>query len=393
MQLLLLTWAVTLLVAVLVSAFASRTVLSTSVLFLAAGLGLSLTGLTHLDPHAQRPLLSTVTEVTLFVVLLTDGMHTRWSELRRAWRLPGRALGWGLPLTLILCALAAHFVVGLDWIRSLLVGAILAPTDPVFASAIVGDDRLPARVRHLLNVESGLNDGLALPLVVIALRIAEGHELDLASLLGELGLGVAIGVIAPLLVLFALRTRFFRAEGIYEPLVVIATAFVIYALTKVLHGNVFLAAFSAGVTFSSRGQAEQEAHGNLSEVASELLKLFAVLLFGATFSVEFFTRTTWRTWLFAALAIVVARPLAIAVSFLRSPLPWSERAVVMWFGPRGFASVAYGLLVFTTELPGENSVFRLVALTVALSIFAHASTDVAVARAWSARSPAAPQNS
>ena len=153
------------LLAVLVSALAKRTILSTAVLFLVAGfvLGPDTTGV--LDVRADSPIVGTLAELALFAVLFTDGMRVGWADLRSAWRLPGRALGWGLPLTLLVTAVAAHYVAGLGWAESLLIGAILAPTDPVFASALVGNDKVPARLRHLLNVESGVNDGLALPFV------------------------------------------------------------------------------------------------------------------------------------------------------------------------------------------------------------------------------------
>jgi NhaP-type Na+/H+ or K+/H+ antiporter len=152
---LLLTFAIVLLLAVLVSALAHRTILSTAVLFLAAGfiLGPDTTG--GLDVDAESPIVGILAELALFAVLFTDGMRVGWADLRSAWRLPGRALGWGLPLTLLITALAAHFVVGLGWAEALLIGAILAPTDPVFASALVGNEKVPARLRHLLNVESG----------------------------------------------------------------------------------------------------------------------------------------------------------------------------------------------------------------------------------------------
>ncbi|WP_026341929.1 cation:proton antiporter [Actinomadura atramentaria] len=133
------------------------------------------------------PLVSELAELALFAVLFTDGMHAAWKDLRGAWRLPGRALGWGLPLTLLITALLARYVVGLGWVESLLIAAILTPTDPVFAAALVGNDRVPPRLRHLLNVESGVNDGLVLPFVVLFLAVARGSDdLHLGELGGEL---------------------------------------------------------------------------------------------------------------------------------------------------------------------------------------------------------------
>src|SRR4051794_17593900 len=154
---LLLVFALVLLLAVLVSALAKRTVLSTAVLFLAAGFlaGDGMLGVVEVTPAS--PVVATLAELALFAVLFTDGMRVGWADLRTAWRLPGRALGWGLPLTLLITALLAHYVARLDWPEALLIGAILAPTDPVFAAALVGNDKVPGRLRHLLNVESGVN--------------------------------------------------------------------------------------------------------------------------------------------------------------------------------------------------------------------------------------------
>ena len=150
--------------------------LSTAVLFLIVGFALGPTATGVLQISSDSPEVSVIAELALFVVLFTDGMKSGWQDLRSAWRLPGRALGWGLPLTLVITALLAHYLVGLGWAESFLVGAILAPTDPVFAAALVGNHRVPRRLRHLLNVESGVNDGLALPFVVLFLAISTDIE-------------------------------------------------------------------------------------------------------------------------------------------------------------------------------------------------------------------------
>ena len=152
---LLTAFAAVLLLAVLISSLAHRTVLSTAVLFLAAGFLLGDETLGVLSLHPGSPVVATLAELALFAVLFTDGMRIGWADLRSAWRLPGRALGSGLPLTLLGAALLARYVAGLGWPKALLIGAVLAPTDPVFAPALVGNRRVPARLRHLLNVKSG----------------------------------------------------------------------------------------------------------------------------------------------------------------------------------------------------------------------------------------------
>ncbi|MFC8845518.1 MULTISPECIES: cation:proton antiporter [unclassified Micromonospora] len=378
---LLFAFAAVLLLAVLLSSLAHRTILSTAVLFLVAGflLGPETTGV--LDVNASSPLVATLAELALFTVLFTDGMRVGWADLRSAWRLPGRALGWGLPLTLLITALLAHYLVGLPWAESLLLGAILSPTDPVFAAALVGNERVPGRLRHLLNVESGVNDGLALPFVILFLAVAAGSDdLHLGELGWELLLGVVIGVAVPWLALRLERSRFLAASTAYEPLNGVAIGLLVLALGQVTHANLFLAAFAAGITVATLGERQREAFEHFGELIAELFKLAALLVFGALISIEFLGEISWTGWVFAALAIVVARPLALAVSFLGSRLTRTEQFAAMWFGPKGFASVVYGLLVLEAGITAGDEIFHLVALTIVLSILAHSSTDIVVAR-------------
>jgi sodium/hydrogen antiporter len=380
---LLLVFAVVLLLAVLVSALAHRTILSTAALFLVAGFvaGDGVLGLVSVTPAS--PVVGSLAELALFAVLFSDGMRVGWADLRSAWRLPGRALGWGLPLTLLITALLARYVAGLDWPEALLVGAILAPTDPVFAAALVGNDKVPARLRHLLNVESGVNDGLALPFVVVLLAVAAGSgDLHLASLAWELVLGIGIGVAVPWAAIRLERTRWFAVSEQYLPLNAVAIGLLVLALGKATHGNLFLAAFAAGITVATVGHAQRDAFEHFGELIAEVFKLAALLVFGALLGPAFLGEIAWTGWAFAILALVAARPIALGISFLGSGLGWREQFAAMWFGPKGFASVVYGLLVLASGIPAADQIFHLVALTIVLSILAHSSTDILVARAF-----------
>ncbi len=381
MTTLLLVFASVLLLAVLVSNMAKRTILSTAVIFLVAGFvcGEGVTGLIPLGP--TDPIVGTLAELALFSVLFTDGMRVGWKDLRSAWKLPGRALLLGLPLTLIITAAFAHWVAGLDWIESLLIGAVLAPTDPVFAAALVGNEKVPARLRHLLNVESGVNDGLALPFVLIFLATASGDpSLHLGALAGELVIGLAIGVVVPYLAIRLEATKYFSAARNYQPLNAFAIGLLVFALSQATHGNLYLAAFAAGITIATCGPRQRESFEEFGELLAELFKLAALLVFGALISPAFLGEISWGGWVFAILALVVARPAALAVSFLGSGLNAREQVAAAWFGPKGFAAVVYGLLVLESQIPAADEVFHLVALTIVLSILAHSSTDVLVAR-------------
>jgi NhaP-type Na+/H+ or K+/H+ antiporter len=378
---LLLAFALLLLAAVLLSSLAHRTVLSTAVLFLAGGflLGDGILGVISLTP--QDDAVRILAELALFAVLFTDGMKAGWPQLRTAWRLPGRALGWGMPLTLVVTAVAAHFIVGLDWPHSLLIGAVLAPTDPVFASALVGNDKVPQRLRHLLNVESGVNDGIALPFVMVFLAVCAGSsDLGLGALGLELLWGLLIGVGVPWLALRLERLRFFAASTQYEPLNAVAIGAVVLAMSQAVHGNLFIAAFTAGLTVATVGPRQRHAFEHFGELGAELLKLAALLVFGALISPVFLAEIGWTGWIFVGVAIVIARPVALWLSFLGAGLNLREQAAAMWFGPKGFASVVYGLIVLESGITKADVLFHLIAGTIVVSILLHSSTDVTVAR-------------
>src|SRR6266508_2793294 len=291
---LILAFVLVLLVSVSLSGLAARTVLSTSLMFLVAGamLGEGGFGLVPIDPGGD--LVATLADIALFTVLFTDGQRAGLPDLREGWRLSGRALGLGMPLAMVGVAVPAHLLAGLDWPTAFLVGAILSPTDPVFASAIVGRSDVPLRLRRLLNVESGLNDGLALPFVLVFLATALGDESEPARIAWELLLGLVLGVVVTAVVALAWRTRLLTAEPRLQALGPFAIAVSLFAICHLTHANPYLAAF---------------------------------------------------------------------------------------------ASVVYGLLVLQAGPADADKVFDLVAVTIALSIVLHSSTDVPVARALRVEPP------
>lgn len=390
---LLLAFAVVLLAGVLISGLAHRSVLSTAVLFLVAGflLGDGMLGVFHLRPRDQ--LVTTLAELALFSVLFTDGQRVGLNDLRSAWRLPGRALVLGMPLTFLVTAVLAVVVAGLPLAEALLVAAVLAPTDPVFAAAIVGREEVPGRLRHLLNVESGLNDGLALPVVLVLLTVVGGPDVEYASLAGELALGVAIGVVVPLIAVALLRSRFTATTSVYESLTSVAVGLIVLSLAELTHANLFLAAFAAGITIATAAPQLRDSFHEFGELVTELLKLVAIMVFGALISPAFLGDIPVSGYVFAILALAVARPVAIALSFLGSRLPWQEQAAVAWFGPKGFASVVYGLIVLDSGALRAEEMFHLVALAVVLSILAHSSTDVPIAHYFARARDQRPQRS
>ncbi len=375
-----LVFAATLVVAVLVSELAHRSIISTAVLFLIAGFVAGPGILDAVDVQPEDGGVFLLAELALFAVLFTDGMRAGFRDLASAWRLPGRALLFGFPLTLVGTALLAHFVARLPWAESFLLGAALSPTDPVFASAIIGRKEIPWRLRHLLNVESGLNDGLALPVVVVLIAVVGRQEPESLSLLLEVVAGIGLGLVIPWVAIRLERLRQFSASTTYEPLNAFAIGLLVLATTSVLHANEFLAAFTAGVTVATIAPEVREAFHRFGELVAELLKLAALLLFGALLTPTFLADISPWGYLFALLALLVVRPAALGVSLIGSRLRLGERAAAAWFGPKGFASIVYGLLILASGGSLADELFHLVGLVAAASIIAHSSTDVVLAR-------------
>ncbi|MDJ0322609.1 cation:proton antiporter [Cryobacterium sp. PH31-AA6] len=374
-----LSFGIVLLAAILISGIAHRTVLSTAVLFLVAGflLGQGMAGVLVLEAGDSQ--VSQLAQIALFVVLFTDGQRLAIRDLAKAWRLPGRALLLGMPLTFVITALLGVWLVGLPWPEALLIAAVLAPTDPVFASAIVGRIEIPARVRGLLNVESGLNDGLALPVVLILVAAIGGPEVDYVVLALELVGGILLGVAVPILVTLLLRIRYLAATPLYAALGPAAIAIIIYGVAVATGANLYLAAFSAGITIASAAPELRDAFIDYGEYIAEIVKLLAIFVFGALIAPSVLADVSPLGYLFAVLILVIARPLAVEAALIGSKLPWEERATAAWFGPKGFASVLYGLLVLESGNPDAAHLFHLIVVAISLSIIAHSSTDVPIA--------------
>ncbi|WP_329106895.1 cation:proton antiporter [Streptomyces sp. NBC_01439] len=377
-------FGVALLVAVLLSGLAARTVLSTSLLFLLGGALVSdgFLGLIHITAGSE--IVSVTADLALFAVLFTDGMHVSFPKLRQNWRNPARALGLGMPLAMAGMAVITHYLVGLDWTTSFLVGAVLAPTDPVFASAIVGRKEVPARLRQLLNVESGINDGLALPVVLLLIAAAgptSGQaDASVGEIALELGLGLVFGAVLPLLVAGLVRLRLLGAEPKLQPLLPLATGIILYALCHLTHANPYLAAFSAGAVLASVSPEAKTVFEPLGEMLAELAKFAALLVFGALLTPALFGDLSVGGYAAVVLAIVLIRPASLLVSLLGARIERREKLVAAWFGPKGFASVVYGLLVLQAGIPQGEQAYTLIAVCIAFSIIAHSSTDVPIAR-------------
>jgi NhaP-type Na+/H+ or K+/H+ antiporter len=384
MDFVLLVFALTLLVAVLFSEKANRTVFSIPLLFIVAGVAIGSRGLNFINLQPDDEGRQLFLELALFVVLFVDGMHLDIGALKASWKPAGRVLAIGLPLTLILTTLLGYLVTGFTWLQALLVAAVLSPTDPMFASALVQREDVPKRLQRLLNVESGLNDGIALPIVLTLLAYAGVEELELAAWLGELALGILLGVVIAWIVIRLEGLPMFDTAPVYTPLVVLTIGMLVYALAHLLHANLFFAAFAAGVSVASFSPSLRDEFEPLGSMIAELFKLAALLAFGMLLSLSFVWEPVWQNVLFALLILLVARPAAVLLLLGRHEMTFRERLAAAWFGPRGFTSVFYGLLVLGSGVAGANELFSTIAMVIVISIIAHSSTDALVAQ-WLSR--------
>lgn len=355
------------------------------------GLILGVGGLGWFDLDLGSSLLVLLVETTLVLVLFTDAIRIDLRMLRGEALFPARLLGIGLPATFLLGVAAAFFVFDrIDLATAGLIAAVLTPTDAALGQAVVSDQRLPIQVRQGLNVESGLNDGLVVPLVTVMIGLA-ATEADQGGLGewtafagGQIGLGLGWGILAGTGGGWLLRTRSLagKVEGVYQQLATLAVAAVAYAGAESTGGNGFIAAFVAGLALGAVAREQCRNMGNFSEDQSELLSAITFLVFGAAVAGSMLETLTWDIALYSVLSLTVIRGIPVVVSLWRSGTLMETRLFVAWFGPRGLASILFALLVVEQiGAPGTELVYRTATWTVLFSIFAHGLT----AAPWSGR--------
>jgi NhaP-type Na+/H+ or K+/H+ antiporter len=363
------------------------TVLSASVLSVLLGFGLAAAGV--VDIEATDEAVVELVELALILTLFSDGMFVERELLRSHWGPTARALVIAMPITMGLLALAGKALFpDLSWAEAFLLAAVLSPTDPVITSAVVTSRLVPSKVRHTLNLESGLNDGLALPFVLFFLVLASPGG-DAASegmkLIGEAAVGALIGV-----VLGAAAGRLHRAlpgGGItprYEGIYAIGFALFAFGLAEVTIGNGLIAAFVCGIAMGASEREVPEGFVEFAENSSAILQVLTFFVFGGLIFATGFHHNVPPLIVFVVFALLVARPVAVMLSFLRTGIPRSEKQFMAWFGPKGVASMLFALFVFKSAVPGKDLIFDVAAIAIITSIIAHGLTDTIGAK-WLAR--------
>jgi sodium/hydrogen antiporter len=374
----------------MLSARLERFDVTAPITFVLAGLLLTHGPLAPLGFAPSPALVKELADVTLVLVLFSDASRVGLRDLRADMGLCLRLLGIGLPLTIGLgTLLALALFQGMSIWLALLVGAALAPTDAALGAGMIVNPAVPARIRRLVNVESGLNDGIATPLVLVAVAGA-GHAASIGpgEAVAELALGVLIGAAvggAGGFLVKAARRRGW-AEGGFAGSAILALAVCAYACALALHGNGFIAAFAGGVAFGAIGGRRGERLMPFVEETGALVSLLVWLAFGAIAVAPAFESLTWQNVAYAGLSLTVIRMAPVAMALAGARLGRAAVVLVGWFGPRGLASVVFALLAL--EELGQHVAGRAVAViafTVLLSVLAHGATADPLARRYGPR--------
>jgi len=377
----------------LLSGIADRSILSLAALFVFAGfiLGNGATGVLNIRPSSG--FVTDLAAVALIVILFRDGLEVDAEFLQTRWQLPLRKLAIAMPVTAVVVALVTHLLTDLSWTESFLLGALLCPTDPVLSSGVVTDPRVPSVIRHSLNLESGLNDGLALPAVLAfaaALEPGHGNFVWWHYVLQDVGLGLAYGIVCGLLgsVLMPRDSDEPTDEAIpghQRALYGLGLAFATYGVTVLPpHGNGFIAVFVAAIVVGIRRPDLRRAFADGAEEIVEIVKLGIFAVFGSLLTVHGLFGDGWAAVGIAAGALFLARPIAIGVALAGTRVTAAGKAFMAWFGPKGVSTMAFSLLVLSRQVRAGERIFNIAALTVFASIVLHGLTERRGVR-WIAR--------
>ncbi len=365
----------------LVSGRIQRGMLTPPMVFTGFGVLLSPYLLNVVDAFPKSGFIHTLAEITLILVLFTDAARIDLSLLRREHTIPLRLLLIGMPLTIVLgTIIALGMFAELSFWECAVLAVILAPTDAALGQAVVSSPKVPVRIRQSLNVESGLNDGIALPVVLIFLSLGSVTEHSASAaywwlftakqmLLGPVA-GIVVGYVGAKLIMLSSRRQWIT--NTFRDIAILIFSFIAYLTAEEIGGNGFIAAFVAGLTLGNTAKGLCSCLYEFAETEGQLLNLTVFLFFGVNLVPEVVTEIKPMVLLYALLSLTIIRILPVMISQIGSRLRWETTIFLGWFGPRGLASLLFALLVVDhSHLPHRQEILMIVLTTVLLSIFLH----------------------
>ena len=372
-------------VSALLSGLIDRSGLPQVAVFIAMGAALGPAGLALFNTTLDSPVLRVVATLSLTLVLFTDAVGLNMSEVRRNAGLAFRMLGPGTIVCAALTAVAAWWLLKVPPASAAILGAALASTDPVLLRGLLRRRDLPLEAKQALQLESGLNDVVLLPIVVIAIATVPHFDLSAITLAKEgLGLfilgpgaGIAIGLLAVAALDLVRKKTGVRRD--YESLYSLGVAFTAYAAAEAVHGSGFLAAFAAGLTIAALDVELCDCFIEYGGVTAEMLLLFTFVIFGSSLIWTGFNELNWPTVIFAAFAMLIRIPVYL-LSLVGSKVDRRGRAIIAWFGPSGLSSLLLVLLPVFAGIPGSDRLFAVCSFIVLLSVVIHGTSPMLLAR-------------
>jgi sodium/hydrogen antiporter len=377
-----------------------RSWISGPIVFVAVGFILGPDGLGVFRLNITGEGLRLLAELTLAMVLFTDAANADFGVIRRNRGLPERLLLIGLPLTIVLGFLLAAIVFpSLGTLEIALLAAMLAPTDAALGKPVVTNRAVPVVMREALNLESGLNDGICVPIVVLLLGLAVGTQIEGGTMahvarvvIEAIGLGAAIGLALTWLTTLMLRCaekRGWISEHWVEiPIVALAAA--CFAAAQAAGGSGFIACFVGGLLLSGLRKGHKAELLRGAEHMGEALALLTWVVFGGIVVAKMIDRVTWPALLYAVLSLTVIRMLPVFLCLIGTRTSTTDKLFIGWFGPRGLATIVFAVLVLDEKLPGNDTIMLAAGLTVLLSVIAHGVTANPLVRRMAGRSPKLP---
>lgn len=379
-----------------------RTPVSGALVFIGFGLVCGPAGLGIIDLGLDGEGLRTLAEVTLALVLYTDSANANLRVLSRYEALPMRLLLVGLPLTIALGVAAGALLFGqLEVFEIALLGTMLAPTDAALGKAVVTNRAVPASVRESLNVESGLNDGVCVPVLFLFLACAAGEAGGTETLrlmvrlpLDEIGIGALTGLALALAGAATMRfcARHDSLTGPWQQTSLAALSLVTFAVAQGLGGSGFIACFVGGLLFGKLAKQHKALLLEGAEGTGNALALVTWVAFGAAVVGDAFSHLTWQVLAYAVLSLTVVRMLPVYLCLAGTGLPANTKLFMGWFGPRGLASIVFVVMASGRGLPGQNTLAATVAWTVILSVVAHGLTANPLATRFGAQAKQLPEH-
>jgi len=367
----------------LVSKRIEGTIVTPPILFTVGGFCLSAILMERAGLTYNEGALHVLAEITLILVLAADASQISFDELKHQKAIPMRLLLIALPLIMLMGTLVGYTIFpGIEWFEAALIAAILAPTDAALGASVLADKTVPPKIRQGLNVESGLNDGIALPAVLFfACFLNLTHQTGEVNWLVFLSLQLIIGPIAGIIVgwvgghLIATASKKGWMTSEFQGVAAIALAVIAFAVAEVCHGNGFIAAFVAGLTYGNLHVHYSKFLHEFTETESQFLTYLTFFLFGALILPEAMHHINTEIVLYACLSLTLVRMLPVFIAMLGSGFRLPTVAFMGWFGPRGLASLLFALLVLE-DLHVEQAEFiqTVVATTVLLSVILHGIT-------------------